>query len=173
MHGGIWTLCIDLRDDEIRELGKKGFPAVAQCFNYLAGNVDSRSGGGDEPRADWQHSESQSPLRPHLSRYNNNVSKPRKRIPELNLAKWNLSKCVRTFLISGMKLLCFSPSLLLLLLLRTEPIKTLTWTWFLIRLRSKSRQVSNMIFLIESTLLAETFLREKNTNEWNAIFVVP
>lgn len=87
MHGGIWTLCIDLRDDEIRELGKKGFPAVAQCFNYLAGNVDSRSGGGDEPRADWQHSESQSPLRPHLSRYNNNVSIPRKRIPELNLAK--------------------------------------------------------------------------------------
>lgn len=72
MHGGIWTLCINLRDDEIRELGKKGFPAVAQCFNYLAGNIDnSRAGGGDEPRADWQHSESQTTIHPHLSRYNN------------------------------------------------------------------------------------------------------
>lgn len=68
MHGGIWTLCSDLRDDEIRELGKKGFPAVNQCFNYLAGN-------NDEPRADWQHSESQTSIHPHLSRYNNNVSK--------------------------------------------------------------------------------------------------
>lgn len=75
MHGGIWTLCINLRDDEIRELGKKGFPAVAQCFNYLAGNIDnSRLGGGEEPRADWQHSEFQTPIRPHLSRYNKNVS---------------------------------------------------------------------------------------------------
>lgn len=74
MHGGIWTLCINLRDDEIRELGKKGFPAYPQCFNYLAGNIDnSRSGGVDEPRADWQHSESQTPIRPHLSRYNRNV----------------------------------------------------------------------------------------------------
>lgn len=74
MHGGIWTLCINLRDDEIRELAKKGFPAYPQCFNYLAGNIDnSRSGGVDEPRADWQHSESQSQIRPHLSRYNRNV----------------------------------------------------------------------------------------------------
>lgn len=74
MHGGIWTLCINLRDDEIRELAKKGFPAYPQCFNYLAGNIDnSRAGGGDEPRADWQHSESQSQIRPHLSRYNRNV----------------------------------------------------------------------------------------------------
>jgi hypothetical protein len=69
-------LCINLRDDEIRELGKKGFPAYPQCFNYLAGNIDNaRSGGVDEPRADWQHSESQSQsqIRPHLSRYNRNV----------------------------------------------------------------------------------------------------
>lgn len=75
MHGGIWTLCINLRDDEILELGKKGFPAVAQCFNYLAGNIDNSraGGGGDEPRADWQHSESQTPIHPHLSRYNKNV----------------------------------------------------------------------------------------------------
>jgi hypothetical protein len=74
MHGGIWTLCINLRDDEIRELSQKGFPAYPACFNYLAGNLDnSRSGGSDEPRADWQHSESQSPIRPHLSRYNRNV----------------------------------------------------------------------------------------------------
>lgn len=84
MHGGIWTLCINLRDDEIRELGKKGFPAVSQCFNYLAGNMDnSRSGGSDEPRADWQHSESQTPIHPHLSRYNNNVSNAIQLIPDL------------------------------------------------------------------------------------------
>jgi hypothetical protein len=74
MHGGIWTLCIDLRDDEIRELSKKGFPATAQCFNYLAGNIENARSVNDEPRADWQHSESQSPIHPHLSRYNNNVS---------------------------------------------------------------------------------------------------
>lgn len=85
MHGGIWTLCINLRDDEIRELGKKGFPAVSQCFNYLAGNMDnSRSGGSDEPRADWQHSESQTPIHPHLSRYNNNVSNATTANPRLN-----------------------------------------------------------------------------------------
>lgn len=74
MHGGIWTLCINLREDEIRELANKGFPAVAPCYNYLAGNLDNSRAGGDEPRADWQHSESQTSLHPHLSRYNNNVS---------------------------------------------------------------------------------------------------
>lgn len=120
MHGGIWTLCINLRDDEIRELGKKGFPAVAQCFNYLAGNIDnSRSGGGDEPRADWQHSESQTPIHPHLSRYNNNVLKvmcktlnnPQNSIwrrTEMNLLNFRFFNVYRqTFLISGMKLLWF------------------------------------------------------------------
>lgn len=74
MHGGIWTLCIDLNEHEIRQLARFGFPRVAQCVNYLAGNLDnSRTGGTDEPRADWQHSESHQPYRPHLSRYNENV----------------------------------------------------------------------------------------------------
>lgn len=42
---------------EIRELrNNEGFPAI-DCVNYLAGNVDnSRTGGINEPRADWQYS---------------------------------------------------------------------------------------------------------------------
>ncbi|CRL02409.1 CLUMA_CG015192, isoform A [Clunio marinus] len=75
MHGGIWTLCINLREDEIRELSKKGFPSVNMCFNYLAGNNDNgRSGGGEEPRADWQHSEFQTSIHPHLRMQNLSIS---------------------------------------------------------------------------------------------------
>lgn len=91
MHGGIWTLCINLRDDEIRELGNKGFPAYPQCFNYLAGNIDN-SRSGDEVRLDWQHSESQTPIRPHLSRYNRNVSASNESQPRLILLLcWDFS----------------------------------------------------------------------------------
>lgn len=68
MHGGIWTLCIDLNDHDIRLLGRVGFPRAAMCINYLAGSMESQQ--GDEPRADWQHSELQTSIHPHLSRYN-------------------------------------------------------------------------------------------------------
>lgn len=72
VHGGIWTLCTNLNEHELRILGgEKGFPQVDKCVSYLAGNVDnSRTVGVDEPRADWQHSESQTSLNPNLSRYN-------------------------------------------------------------------------------------------------------
>lgn len=71
MHGGIWTLCIDLTEHEMRVLGRHGFPRAANCINYLADNIDTpqqQQRGGEELRNDWQHSESQTSLQPHLSR---------------------------------------------------------------------------------------------------------
>lgn len=40
MHGGIWTLCIDLTDAEIRYLGRYGFPHGTKCISYLAENAE-------------------------------------------------------------------------------------------------------------------------------------
>lgn len=65
---GIWTLCINLSEDEVKQLRNKGFPPRQHCVNYLANNENARN--NDDSRPDWQHSESQTPLRPHLSRYN-------------------------------------------------------------------------------------------------------
>lgn len=67
MLQGIWTLCINLSQEEVKQLRSKGFPPREHCVNYLASN-EIRN---EESRPDWQHSESQTPLRPHLSRYNN------------------------------------------------------------------------------------------------------
>ncbi|CAG9836632.1 unnamed protein product [Diabrotica balteata] len=53
MHGGIWTLCVSLSDEEINLLGRVGFPTVQSCVNYLSGGIDGVR--GYEPRADWQH----------------------------------------------------------------------------------------------------------------------
>lgn len=41
MHGGIWTLCIDLSENEMRQLGPYGFPNAVKCISYLAENTDS------------------------------------------------------------------------------------------------------------------------------------
>lgn len=71
MHGGIWTLCIDLTEHDMRLLGRVGFPHVAPCINYLAGTMENAR--GEEQRNDWQHSEFQASLQPHLSRYNMSV----------------------------------------------------------------------------------------------------
>lgn len=71
MHGGIWTLCVDLTIHEMRLLGRVGFPRAVPCANYLAGNAIEAHHNGDETRNDWQHSEFQATsLHPHLSRYN-------------------------------------------------------------------------------------------------------
>lgn len=67
MNGGIWTLCINLEEHEIRKLNEYGFPKVAHCENYLAEPNPNKN--QEDVRTDWQHSESQLPLRPHLSRY--------------------------------------------------------------------------------------------------------
>ncbi|ERL89174.1 hypothetical protein D910_06550 [Dendroctonus ponderosae] len=53
MHGGIWTLCLSLTDEEIDLLGRVGFPSVQSCVNYLSGASEGLR--GYEPRADWQH----------------------------------------------------------------------------------------------------------------------
>lgn len=72
MNGGIWTLCVDLTPDELRSMSGDGFPQVDQCVNYLAGNTDGAQPNANEEntRAEWQHSEFQPSLHPHLSRYN-------------------------------------------------------------------------------------------------------
>lgn len=40
MHGGIWTLCIDLSESEMRQLGPYGFPNAVKCISYLAQSTD-------------------------------------------------------------------------------------------------------------------------------------
>lgn len=68
MHGGIWTLCIDLPMHELHELRRNPkFPRGAPpCVNYLAGSMENAR--LEEQRNDWQHSESTT-LQPHLSTY--------------------------------------------------------------------------------------------------------
>ncbi|XP_036343633.1 uncharacterized protein LOC118752891 [Rhagoletis pomonella] len=55
MHGGIWTLCIDLPMQELQELRRHPkFPRGAPpCVNYLAGSMENAR--GEEQRNDWQH----------------------------------------------------------------------------------------------------------------------
>ncbi|XP_053679846.1 uncharacterized protein LOC128730755 isoform X1 [Anopheles nili] len=74
MNGGIWTLCIDLTAEEIRTMSNDGFPQVEQCVNYLAGTMESAQGNDEDARADWQHSESQASLHPHLRMQNLSIS---------------------------------------------------------------------------------------------------
>ncbi|XP_022906661.1 uncharacterized protein [Onthophagus taurus] len=49
MHGGIWTLCVSLNEEEIGLLDQVDFPKIPQCVNYLSGPPKT------EPRPDWQH----------------------------------------------------------------------------------------------------------------------
>ncbi|GLV34952.1 uncharacterized protein CBL_09432 [Carabus blaptoides fortunei] len=51
MHGGIWTLCVNLSEENIRLLTTVGFPKMETCVNYLSGGLDR----GEEPKTDWQH----------------------------------------------------------------------------------------------------------------------
>ncbi|XP_001999436.3 uncharacterized protein LOC6573353 [Drosophila mojavensis] len=75
MHGGIWTLCIDLPIAQLQELRRNPkFPRGAPpCVNYLAGSMENAR--GEEQRNDWQHSESQViTLQPHLRMQNLSIS---------------------------------------------------------------------------------------------------
>lgn len=64
MHGGIWTMCIDLTEDEIREIGEHGFPRPATCIKYLA---DAEA---LEPEVkDWRQIETQPVLHPQISKF--------------------------------------------------------------------------------------------------------
>ncbi|XP_047358451.1 uncharacterized protein LOC124952500 isoform X4 [Vespa velutina] len=49
MHGGIWTMCVSLSDDEIRLLGQVGFPQE-RCINYLTPDEAH-----EEIRVAWQN----------------------------------------------------------------------------------------------------------------------
>ncbi|XP_043673982.1 uncharacterized protein LOC122631869 isoform X1 [Vespula pensylvanica] len=49
MHGGIWTMCVSLSDDEIQLLGQVGFPQE-RCINYLTPDEAH-----EEIRAAWQN----------------------------------------------------------------------------------------------------------------------
>lgn len=62
MHGGIWTLCIDLTEHEMRQLGPYGFPNAVKCISYLAENTDINA---SEEYS--QHNSYQSTRRPSMS----------------------------------------------------------------------------------------------------------
>lgn len=69
MYGGIWTLCKDLTNQEMRILREvHGLQRSDACENYL--KEGCKRNGMEEIPNDFQHSESQSSLQPHLSRYN-------------------------------------------------------------------------------------------------------
>ncbi|XP_065162742.1 uncharacterized protein [Atheta coriaria] len=51
IHGGIWTLCFSLNEEEIQLLGAHGFPPQS-CVNYLSGEMDGMK--VCELKADWQ-----------------------------------------------------------------------------------------------------------------------
>lgn len=66
MHGGIWTLCIDLTEHEMRELGRFGFPYTTKCVNYLIENNEHIR--NDETKFDNPHVDYQLTRRPSLSK---------------------------------------------------------------------------------------------------------
>lgn len=74
MYGGIWTLCKDLTHQEMRILREGyGLQRSEICENYLKEGCKRNE--IEEVPNDFQHSESQSSLQPHLSRYNLCVKK--------------------------------------------------------------------------------------------------
>lgn len=40
MHGGIWTLCIDLEENEMNELRQYGFPRTSKCISYMDESIE-------------------------------------------------------------------------------------------------------------------------------------
>lgn len=54
MHGGIWTLCIDLTDSEMRKLGPYGFPSTNQCISYLAETSENNHHDDYSAHVDYQ-----------------------------------------------------------------------------------------------------------------------
>ncbi|XP_021937029.1 uncharacterized protein LOC110838282 [Zootermopsis nevadensis] len=50
MHGGIWTLCVSLTEEQIRLLLRAGFTRT-RCHNYLDTDITR----GEEARTVWQH----------------------------------------------------------------------------------------------------------------------
>lgn len=65
MHGGIWTLCIDLTSRELHMIEKHGFRAKARCVSYLAESVEVTR--HDQLRYEYQHLDYQYSPHPNLS----------------------------------------------------------------------------------------------------------
>lgn len=66
MHSGIWSLCVDLTEGELKELFRIGMPHASQCINYLAESAEfSRH---EDMKFD-QHGDLQVTRRPSLSKY--------------------------------------------------------------------------------------------------------
>lgn len=99
MHGGIWTLCIDLSENEMRQLGPYGFPNAVKCISYLAENTDSNA---SEEYS--QHGSYQATRRPSMR--------------ELNLPFSLVTfHHVQSFFVVGMQNLSISCSLVCLIIL--------------------------------------------------------
>lgn len=69
MHGGIWTLCIDLSGRDIRELTRHGFKAKAKCVSYLEESVEVAR--QEQLRYEYQHLDYQNTPHPNLSKWYN------------------------------------------------------------------------------------------------------
>lgn len=65
MHGGIWTLCIDLTAREMNELAGHGFRAKVKCVSYLTESVEVLR--REQLRYEYQHIDYQYSPHPNLS----------------------------------------------------------------------------------------------------------
>lgn len=114
MHGGIWTLCIDLNEHEMRQMGRFGFPYTTKCVNYLAESV--ADGRHDDMKYDSPHIEYPMPRRPSLSELHmNNLRFCNGTKPSLVSSISPLSNILLS--ITGMQNLSISCSLVCLIIL--------------------------------------------------------
>lgn len=66
MNGGIWTLCIDISDQEIAYLGKTAkFFETHKCVNYLADSIYTNNRGEEL----WRNTGFPASYHPQLRKY--------------------------------------------------------------------------------------------------------
>lgn len=65
MNGGIWTLCIDLSEDDLRYMGHFGFPRTQSCVNYMADSIYTNNRGEEL----WRNTGFPANYHPQLSEY--------------------------------------------------------------------------------------------------------
>lgn len=65
MHGGIWTLCIDLSESDLKRLGHVGFPHTTKCISYLADTMINIA----VDDVNWQHNDVEVYVHPHMSKF--------------------------------------------------------------------------------------------------------
>uniref|UniRef100_A0A336M2S7 CSON009461 protein n=1 Tax=Culicoides sonorensis TaxID=179676 RepID=A0A336M2S7_CULSO len=71
MHGGVWTMCIDLTQDEIRQISERGIPGPNTCVKYLA---DAENLEEEVEIKDWRQIETQPALHPQIRMQNLSIS---------------------------------------------------------------------------------------------------